>query len=103
MLEAEETEAPGALPGWPEGLTRVPYWAFQNRDLYAREQARLFHGPHWHYLCLIEELKEPGDFHTTHVGDTPVIAVRDQYGELYAFENRCAHRGSLLALDDRGN
>ena len=102
MLQRAETEASETLADWPESLTRVPYWAFQSRELYAREQAKLFHGPHWNYLCLTEELKAPGDFVATHVGDTPVIAVRDQEGELYAFENRCAHRGSLLALDDRG-
>ena len=104
MLQAatggEET---GLSPGWPDGLTRVPYWAFRSEALYEREQARLFHGPYWSYLCLAEELKAPGDWVATHVGDTPVIAVRDQEGELYAFENRCAHRGSLLALDDRGS
>jgi anthranilate 1,2-dioxygenase large subunit len=32
-----------------------------------------------------------------------VIVTRDRDGELYAFENRCSHRGSLLALEDRGN
>jgi anthranilate 1,2-dioxygenase large subunit len=102
-LQTIQTPVEHALPDWPEGLTRVPYWAFQNQALYDREQTQLFHGPHWSYLCLTEELKAPGDFVATHVGATPVIAVRDQAGELYAFENRCAHRGSLLALDDRGS
>jgi anthranilate 1,2-dioxygenase large subunit len=98
-----EAGAAGALPDWPAGLTRIPYWAFQSEALYAREQARLFGGPYWSYLCLAEELNAPGDWVATHVGSTPVIAVRDLEGELYAFENRCAHRGSLLALDDRGS
>ncbi|MDQ1459721.1 MAG: anthranilate 1,2-dioxygenase large subunit, partial [Actinomycetota bacterium] len=43
----------GALPAWPtSGLTRVPYWAFQREDVYAAEQARIFRGPSWSYLCL---------------------------------------------------
>jgi hypothetical protein len=50
-----ETEA-GVLPDWPAGLTRIPYWAFQSEALHAREQARLFGGPYWSYLCLAEEL-----------------------------------------------
>jgi anthranilate 1,2-dioxygenase large subunit len=104
MLQAaKDVEEARSTPEWPPGLTRVPYWAFQSEALYAREQARLFQGPYWSYLCLAEELKAPGDWVATHVGSTPVIAVRDQEGELYAFENRCAHRGSLLALDDRGS
>jgi anthranilate 1,2-dioxygenase large subunit len=102
MLAREPDIEDDDFSGWPEGLTRVPYWAFQRRDLFDREQQRLFQGPHWSYLGLAEEVKAPGDYVATHVGTTPVILVRDQLGELYAFENRCAHRGALLALDDRG-
>jgi anthranilate 1,2-dioxygenase large subunit len=89
-------------PDWPDGLTRVPYWVFQREDVYAAEQERLFRGPHWNYLCLEAEVASPGQFRTSFLGDTPVIVARDHDGELYAFENRCAHRGALLALDDRG-
>jgi anthranilate 1,2-dioxygenase large subunit len=89
---------------WTEqGVTRVPYWIFQGADVYAAEQRRLFRGPLWHFLCLAVELPGTGDFCTTFVGDTPVIVSRDADGELYAFENRCAHRGALIALDQRGN
>jgi anthranilate 1,2-dioxygenase large subunit len=90
--------------GWTEhDLTRVPYWIFQGADVYAAEQRQLFRGPLWHFLCLEVELPNVGDFCTTFVGDTPVIVTRDADGELYAFENRCAHRGALLALEPRGN
>jgi anthranilate 1,2-dioxygenase large subunit len=103
MLQATAQPDETERAPWPPGLTRVPYWAFQRQDVYEREQARLFHGPHWSYLCLDQEVKAPGDYCATHVGDTPVIVVRDQDGDLYAFENRCAHRGALLALEDRGS
>ena len=95
-------DSPGRM--WPgNGMTRVPYWIFQERDIYAAEQKRIFQGPTWNYLCLSIELKNTGDFITTFVGDTPVIVSRDSDGELYAFENRCAHRGALIALESRGN
>ncbi len=32
----------------------------------------------------------------------PVVVTRDKDGKLNAFENRCAHRGSLLVLNERG-
>lgn len=86
-----------------DGVSRVPYWVFQREDVARHEQETLFHGPTWNYLCLEAELPDIGDFVATHVGETPVIVTRDRDGELYAFENRCAHRGSLLALEDRGN
>jgi anthranilate 1,2-dioxygenase large subunit len=89
-------------PLWPDGLTRVPYWAFQSAAVYKDEQTRLFQGPHWSYLCLEAEIPEPGDFKTSFIGETSIVMTRDSDGELYAFENRCAHRGALLALEDSG-
>ncbi|WP_166676926.1 aromatic ring-hydroxylating dioxygenase subunit alpha [Paraburkholderia caballeronis] len=96
--------APRASVAWPaEGLTRVPYSVFQDKDVYADEQDAIFRGPHWSYLCLEAEVPNPGDFRATHVGDAPVVVTRDADGDLYAFENRCAHRGALVCLEDEGN
>jgi anthranilate 1,2-dioxygenase large subunit len=96
--------APRASITWPaEGLTRVPYALFQDEDVYADEQQAIFRGPNWSYLCLEAELPNPGDFRSTFVGDAPVVVTRDADGELYAFENRCAHRGALVCLEDEGN
>ena len=100
---AQHQEIPNAGQAWPrEGLTRVPYRVFQTEAAYTSEQKLIFQGPSWHYLALEVEVPEPGDFRTTKVGDTPVIVTRDADGEIYAFENRCAHRGALICLDNHG-
>ena len=89
---------------WPsEGATRVPYWVYQDQDLYREEQARIWRGDTWSYLCLEAELPEPKSFVTTFVGDMPVVVTRDARGELHAWENRCAHRGALVCMQPRGN
>src|SRR5262245_38349495 len=88
---------------WPaEGLTRVPYWLYADGDIYEREQARIFRGPTWSFLCLEAELPKPGSYRRSSLGAMPVVVTRDQAGALHAFENRCAHRGSLLVLNERG-
>jgi anthranilate 1,2-dioxygenase large subunit len=87
---------------WPENVTRVPYWVFQREDIYREEQQRIFQGPCWNYLCLEIDIANPGDFRTTFVGDAPVVVTRDAVGEIHAFENRCAHRGALICLDEGG-
>src|SRR5215471_16394713 len=88
---------------WPaEGLTRVPYWVYSDRDLYQDEMAHIFRGRTWHFLCLEAELPRPNTFRTSHVGDMSVVVTRDQDGHIRAFENRCAHRGSLICLNERG-
>jgi anthranilate 1,2-dioxygenase large subunit/terephthalate 1,2-dioxygenase oxygenase component alpha subunit len=81
----------------------VPFRLYSDADQYALEQERIFKGPTWNYLCLAVEVPNPGDFLVTSVGETPIVVARTQTGELHAFVNRCAHRGSLLCLKRRGN
>ena len=87
---------------WPLGLTRVPYWVYRDQEVARDEQARLFEGPAWHYLCLEVDVPEPGTWRTTTMGAMPVVVARAEDGEIVAFENRCAHRGALICLDDEG-
>lgn len=84
------------------GLTRVPYDLYTDPATAQQEQERIYRGATWNYLCLDAELPDAGSYRTTHVGDTPVVVVKDADGEVYAFENRCAHRGALIALEKSG-
>jgi len=89
---------------WPEeGLTRIPYWVYQDEAVYQQEQQRIYRGDTWNYLCLEADLVKPGDFVSTFAGETPVVVARDNDGELYAFENRCSHRGALICLENAGH
>jgi anthranilate 1,2-dioxygenase large subunit len=87
---------------WPGDLTRVPFWAYRDRSLAKLEQQRIFEGPVWNFLGLEIEIPDPGDWRATVVGRTPVVVARDADGTIAAFENRCAHRGALICLDDSG-
>jgi phenylpropionate dioxygenase-like ring-hydroxylating dioxygenase large terminal subunit len=88
---------------WPaEGLTRVPYWVYSAPELFQQEQERIFRGPAWSFLCLEAELPEPNTYRRSNLGAMPVVVTRDADGKINAFENRCAHRGSLLCLHERG-
>ena len=88
---------------WPEGLTRVPYWVYQDQNVARDEQVRVFEGPTWNYLCLDIDVPNPGDYRTTFMGAMPVVVARTEDGDIAAFENRCAHRGALICLDDGGS
>lgn len=88
---------------WQGDVTRVPYWLYQNEGVRTAEQEKIFAGPTWSYLCLEAEIPDNGAFRTTFIGEMPVIVVRASDGEIYAFENRCAHRGALIALEDSGH
>jgi len=89
---------------WPEdSLARVPYWVYQDEPNYKREMERLFEGATWNFVCLEADIPNKGDYRTNQIGDMPVIVVRDADGAINCFENRCAHRGALIAFDDGGN
>src|SRR5437667_184986 len=89
---------------WPkQGNARVPYRVFADPEIYRTELGRVFLGPTWQYLALADELPEPGDYRTTFLGETPVIVTRGEDGAIHAMVNRCAHRGNLVCLKQRGH
>jgi phenylpropionate dioxygenase-like ring-hydroxylating dioxygenase large terminal subunit len=88
--------------GWNGDITRVPFLVYRDRALLHTEQERVFEGPVWNFLCLEDEIANPGDWRATVVGQMPVVVARDGMGEIAAFENRCAHRGALICLDNAG-
>jgi phenylpropionate dioxygenase-like ring-hydroxylating dioxygenase large terminal subunit len=93
-----------ATRAWPaEGLTRVPYWVYQDEEVYQAEQERIWRGETWSFVGLEAEVPAPGDYKTGFVGDMPVVLARDLEGTLRCFENRCAHRGALLCLEAQGH
>jgi anthranilate 1,2-dioxygenase large subunit len=89
---------------WPAlDYSRVPYRLYHDALIYEREQQQIFQGPTWNFLGLEAEIPNPGDFHTTYVGETPVVVDRDAAGDVKAFVNRCAHRGALVRREAAGN
>ena len=89
---------------WPkEGNARVPYRVFADPAIYRGELERIFLGATWQYLVLADELPEIGDYKTTFLGETPVIVTRGEDGDVHAMLNRCAHRGNLVCLKQRGH
>ena len=84
--------APSAVWSRAE-LTEVPYALCTYPAVYALEQERLFRGPSWNNLGLIEGVTSPSDFKTNVVGDTPVALCHDSDSSLHAWVSRCASRG----------
>jgi phenylpropionate dioxygenase-like ring-hydroxylating dioxygenase large terminal subunit len=103
MPSSPPAPSAAASRAWTEGVSRVPYWVYQDPQVLKAEQKAIFEGPTWNFLALEVEIPRKGDYRTTFVGAMPVIVVRGDDGAVHAFENRCAHRGALIALEDSGN
>jgi phenylpropionate dioxygenase-like ring-hydroxylating dioxygenase large terminal subunit len=54
-------------------------------------------------LAMTAELKEPGDYKAMNAGGVPVLISRTEDGEVKAFVNMCAHRGSQVMDEGCGN
>ena len=57
---------------------------------------------YWHLACHKNELKNNNDYvrFNTQFGD---VTIFNDYGELIAFDNLCAHRGASIFLKNYGN
>ena len=89
---------------WPEeGISRVPFWAYSDPEIFPREMDLVFCGKSWAYVCLAAEIPRPGDFRQSSIGNRPVVATRDEDGEIHVLVNRCAHRGLKFCPKRGGN
>ncbi|MDG5818613.1 aromatic ring-hydroxylating dioxygenase subunit alpha [Natronococcus sp. A-GB7] len=67
-------------------------------DPFETEKETVF-GEYWMYAGHANSIAEPGQFFTRTVGDRQLIVVRGHDGEIKAFDNVCAHRGSKMVED----
>lgn len=57
----------------------------------------------WLFLAHVSEVRNPGDFITTHMGMQPVVLCRDGSGDLHVFFNTCRHRGAIVCREESGS
>jgi phenylpropionate dioxygenase-like ring-hydroxylating dioxygenase large terminal subunit len=91
------------VPFPSNALSDVPFRVYTDPEQYRLEQERIFKGPTWNYLCLAGEIPNPGDWVATTLGEVAIIVGRGPDGAVNAFVNRCAHRGNLLCLTNKGH
>jgi phenylpropionate dioxygenase-like ring-hydroxylating dioxygenase large terminal subunit len=81
---------------------RVHRRLYTDPDIFNLELERLF-GSAWIYVGHESQVKEPGDFFATRIGQKPLLLVRDAGGNIQLLHNQCAHRGSLVVASGEGH
>ena len=80
---------------------RVHRSVYADPAIFDLEMERIF-GRAWLLVGHESQVKKPGEYFTTRMGREPVIVVRQEKG-ISVLINRCAHRGSMVCAEGRGN
>ncbi|MEE3237008.1 MAG: Rieske (2Fe-2S) protein, partial [Pseudomonadota bacterium] len=91
------------LAAWQAGNQPMPLPpSAYTEDSVAELEKRRVLSNEWICVGHVSELKEPGDYLTFDLIDTPVIVTKNRANTLRAFSNVCAHRSARL-LDGSGH
>jgi len=81
---------------------RVHRTVYADPALFELEMERVF-GRAWLVLGHESQVAAPGDYFTTRMGRESVIVIKKDNNEIGVLVNRCAHRGTMVCAEGRGN
>ena len=84
------------------GEDRVHGSLYTDPQVFDQEMDRIFRRG-WVFVGHESEVPATGDWVTRRIGREPVLMVRDRDRKLQVLANRCAHRGTALCWQERGN
>jgi carnitine monooxygenase subunit len=79
----------------------LPAWTYFNEELLDLETEVLFRR-HWQLACHQSDLPEPGSYVCFDLCGERAVIIRGEDGVIRAFHNVCRHRGSRVAVKQKG-
>ncbi len=74
---------------------------YTDEDIFRADMEFIF-ARHWVFVGQEPDVPEPGDVMALHIGEAPILVVRDDDNEVRAFHNVCRHRGAQLVAEGKG-
>jgi phenylpropionate dioxygenase-like ring-hydroxylating dioxygenase large terminal subunit len=79
----------------------LPGWIYRDPDFLLAEKQEIF-AASWQVVCHVNDIPNPGDYHTLDFMGEPIVAVRGRDCVVRAFFNVCRHRAAKLLDDGAG-
>jgi phenylpropionate dioxygenase-like ring-hydroxylating dioxygenase large terminal subunit len=80
----------------------LPGWIYRDAEFLQAEKERVF-AASWQIVCHLNDIPNPGDYHTLDFLGEPVVAVRGEGNRVRAFFNVCRHRAARLLDSGAGH
>jgi carnitine monooxygenase subunit len=80
----------------------LPAWIYHDPEFFEQEVKHLFRKS-WQLLCHVNDIPNPGDYHSFDFCGESLFAVRGEDGQVRSFHNVCRHRASRLLDADKGH
>ena len=86
----------------PDEFVSLPGWLYHDAEFFAHEAERVFR-PSWQVVCHVNDIPQPGDWHSFDFLNEAIIVIRGDDGVVRAFHNVCRHRASRLVDGPSGH
>ncbi len=83
-------------PNLAEASTLPSHWYFESEFL-KKDYTKIFNRT-WNLVGRADQLRNPGDYITSTIGQENVVIVRDEAGKLRGHSNVCRHRAGPIAV-----
>lgn len=80
----------------------LPGWIYRDSDFFEAEKEAVFRTS-WQIVCHLNDIPNPGDYHTFELLDENIFVLRGDDGVIRAFHNLCRHRAARLLDGHSGN
>jgi carnitine monooxygenase subunit len=86
----------------PDENFSLPGWIYRDADFLQAEKEQVF-AASWQVVCHLNDIPNPGDYHTLDFLGEPLVAVRGRDSGVKAFFNVCRHRAARLVDGGSGH
>jgi carnitine monooxygenase subunit len=86
----------------PDENFSLPGWIYRDADFLQAEKEQVF-AASWQVICHLNDIPNPGDYHTLDFLGEPLVAVRGRDSGVKAFFNVCRHRAARLVDGGSGH